>query len=343
MARYLDPDLFPSTLNRGKAIACFLGAALLASSGDSALADKWNPPVARSVESPSGSWTASMVPGWGGKTPRVTIRPKNASSAAKGWDREPLNHVAPVDFFVSDHGALVTLGDWHREGADNAVVIYDERGGLVAVYTLEKFLTEVELKKVERTVSSRWWRYTSESSEFRADAFLLTTSWGQLLRFDTQTGKVSREGRPFEKFRSYCEGARKAREAVIYVSNVWKDGDSYTGRHCELRRGAALCHVGGERFRYDHVKTKAGLAADDFDQLIRGAGEMAGQIVNDGVYKFDKSFIHVQIVFGNAIEMNRFGAPEGGDLYWMRYRPVDLSTPSAKEWTKRLEGLLRLP
>jgi hypothetical protein len=130
---------------------------------------------------------------------------------------------------------------------------------------------------------------------------------------------------------------------VIYVSNVWKDGDKYTGRHCELRRGAALCQVGGERFRDDDAKTKVLLAADEFDLLIRGAGEMAGQIVNDGIYEFDKSFIHVQIVFDNAVEMNRFGAPDGGDAYRLRYRPVDLTSPSAKEWTRRLKGLLPLP
>ncbi len=155
-----------------------------------------------------------------------------------------------------------------------------------------------------------------------------------------QTGEVSREGRPFDRFRSYCEGTRTTREAVIYVSHVWKDGNDYTGRHCELRRGTALCHIGGERFRYDYAKKKIRLASPDFDQLIRGAGEMAGQIVDDGVYEYDRSFIHVQIAFGKAIRMGRFGGPQGGDVYWLRYRPVDLQTPASRDWTKRIEALL---
>jgi hypothetical protein len=127
---------------------------------------------------------------------------------------------------------------------------------------------------------------------------------------------------------------------VIYVSRVWKDGGKYTGAHCELRPGGGLCHVGGERFRYDYAKTKVALARQDFDSLIRGAGEMTDKIVADGVYQYDKTFVHAQIVFGHEIRMSRFGAPEGGDVYWLRYRPADLSTPSAKTWTKRLEGLL---
>jgi hypothetical protein len=66
---------------------------------------------------------------------------------------------------------------------------------------------------------------------------------------------------------------------------------------------------------------------------------VAPHIVDDGVSEYDRSFIHLQMGFGNSVAMDKWGAPRGGDVYWFRYKPAD-AIPSARDWTKRLEALL---
>ncbi len=161
-------------------------------------ADQWGSPVARAVRSPNGAWIASLTPGWGdGMKSRVIVRPKRAHAAAKGWDREPLNPVAPVDFFVSNSGALVTLGEWHNEGSRNAVVLYNEIGNVITAHTLESFLTEADLKKTRQTVSSRWWRYTAEVPEYRGDGFFHHYILGRLASVRHADRRGLARGTPF--------------------------------------------------------------------------------------------------------------------------------------------------
>jgi hypothetical protein len=284
-----------------------------------------------------------MTPGPpGGTGARIVVAPKSRSGSSDGWTRALVNRNAPVDLFVSDAGSVVTLGDWHSEGYEHSIVIYDPKGKVVVDQQLEDFLTKEELARTKQSVSSRWWRYRSEAPEFVGDEFSLTTSWGASLRFDVRTGRLSRDAGLFGRFRRYCDGTRPARETAIYVSRVWKEGKLYTGRHCEVRRSGAICQSGGERYRSSRADTKIALDPEQFDRLVKDAAVMAPYIVDHGVYEFDKSFIHLQIVFGDTVAMNRWGAPEGGDTYWLRYKPTEAAS-AAREWTKRLETLVHAP
>jgi hypothetical protein len=303
--------------------------------------DQWELPTPRTVVSLKGGWSASVTPGAAaGPGPRIGVTRKSEAGSIDGWKRALVNRVAPVDLFVSDTGAVVTLGDWHSEGYEHAIVIYDSKGKVIVDQQLEDFLTKEELEKTEQTVSSRWWRYRSEVPEFVGEEFSLTTSWGTSLRFDVGTGRLSREAGLFARFQRYCDGTRPAREAVIYISRVWKQGERYTGRHCEVRRPGAMCQSGGERYRSSRAETKITFSPQQFDGILKDAAALAPYIVDDGVYEFDRAFLHVQIVFGENVVMAGWGAPKGGDTYWLRYKPAEVPA-AAREWSRRLETLVR--
>jgi hypothetical protein len=72
------------------------------------------------------------------------------------WDL--VNPVAPVNFFVSDSGALITFDNWHNMGYGKVVAIYNNRGQLIQSITLEDMYPQQLLEKISRSVSSRWWR-----------------------------------------------------------------------------------------------------------------------------------------------------------------------------------------
>src|SRR6202162_292806 len=47
-----------------------------------------------------------------------------------------LNPVAPVDFFVTDNGFLITLDNWHNMGYGKVVVFYTPEGKPIRAYEL---------------------------------------------------------------------------------------------------------------------------------------------------------------------------------------------------------------
>jgi hypothetical protein len=307
--------------------------------GAAAHGDSWGAAKPRTLLSSNQAWSAAMAPGTSRWHAAMVVAPMSHPERGGGWIRQLVNRGAPVDFFVSDAGGVVTLGDWGSEGERHSVVIYDTAGKVVVDRTLEDFLTKDELARTERSVSSRHWRYHSEAPEFDGQDFTVMTAWGTTLRFDVRTGTITRDGGSFGRFLRYCAGLRPAREAVIYVSRRWKEGERYTGRHCEVRRTRATCATSGESYRASLATIKIGFDPRRFDRIVEEAAVAASYLGSDSSYGFDPSFVHVELVFGERITMPRSGAPQGGDTYWLKYRPSDVS-PAAREWTARLEALV---
>jgi len=78
------------------------------------------------------------------------------------WTRvwnAPLQN-CPVTAVVANGGwRAVTFDSWYSAGfGDEVIVFYDEKGTLLKKHSLESLLSEEELKKVPRSISSRWWR-----------------------------------------------------------------------------------------------------------------------------------------------------------------------------------------
>ncbi len=70
---------------------------------------------------------------------------------------ELLNPVAPVDFFVSNNGDLVTLDNWHNRGYGEVLVLYHSDGKLVKAYKLSDLFAKPELDSFPQSVSSILW------------------------------------------------------------------------------------------------------------------------------------------------------------------------------------------
>ena len=68
-----------------------------------------------------------------------------------------LNPVAPVDFFVSNAGELVTLDNLHNRGYGAALVLYRPNGELVTSYKLSNLFTQKEIASFPMSVSSITW------------------------------------------------------------------------------------------------------------------------------------------------------------------------------------------
>ncbi|HWM90938.1 MAG TPA: hypothetical protein VN493_09240 [Thermoanaerobaculia bacterium] len=85
-----------------------------------------------------------------------------------------LNKVAPADALVSDRGDyFVTFDNWHNVGyGDQVVVIYRADGSVVRKLSLSDFLTEADIEKLSRTVSSIWWREDAFIDEAKRELVL---------------------------------------------------------------------------------------------------------------------------------------------------------------------------
>ena len=66
--------------------------------------------------------------------------------------------VAPVDFYVSDHGYLAVLDNWRSLGQGTVVSLYDPEGKPIRSYELSDLFDSDELAGLPRRVSSalRW-------------------------------------------------------------------------------------------------------------------------------------------------------------------------------------------
>jgi hypothetical protein len=103
------------------------------------------------------------------------------------WDL--LNPVAPIDFYVSNDGTLVTFDNWHNMGYGHVVVLYEQSGKRIQSYTLEELYSESLLAQIAMSVSSRWWR--DKPIHFinnQTEIFVPDTVGGYFI-FSTGTGK----------------------------------------------------------------------------------------------------------------------------------------------------------
>jgi len=67
------------------------------------------------------------------------------------------NPVAPVEFFVSDQGYLITLDNWHNMGYGKVLALYGPNGAPIKSYELKDLFSEEEIEHFEHSVSSIWW------------------------------------------------------------------------------------------------------------------------------------------------------------------------------------------
>jgi|KBSMisStandDraft_5_1062788.scaffolds.fasta_scaffold11042_2 hypothetical protein len=133
--------------------------------------DDWPSPVTREVFSQSRAYFVRVIPGKSlGDTFGFSGAAKGPFATAEFYHLEKdrsyrltataplLNPVAPVDFFVTDTGHLITLDNWHNTGYGKVVAFYTPLGKAIRAYELSDLFTKSEIEGFGHSVSSIQWR-----------------------------------------------------------------------------------------------------------------------------------------------------------------------------------------
>ena len=140
-----------------------------------AMADSWPNATIQAAASENGDFVVRMTPGESiGDTHGFAGAPKGRFASAQ-WFRfrdghyEPLqrttlvNPVGPLQLAVANDGTLVTLDNWHNVGFGYVVVIYGPDGQLRRRYRLDDLYAAAAVEKLDRSVSSIWWRCVGDA------------------------------------------------------------------------------------------------------------------------------------------------------------------------------------
>ena len=187
------------------AITLLLGVLPVAS------ADDWPAPQIREVFSLSRSCFVRVTPGssWGdtfgfrgaAKGPYATAefyRRQADRSYRLASSGTLLNPVAPVDFFVTDRGFLVTLDNWHNRGYGKVAAFYSPEGKPIRSYELDELFTKEEIARLDHSVSSiAWHKGAAYVREDQETLYLMVNDAGAYFVFETATGAYQ-----------YCENRR---------------------------------------------------------------------------------------------------------------------------------------
>lgn len=190
-----------------------------------ARADDWPGPQVREVFSASRDHFVRVTPGesWGdtiGFTGAKKGRYASAEFYARAADKSYRltqtvtlkNPIAPVDFFVSDDGRLVTIDNWHNRGYGAVVVIYANDGAVVKSYALSDLFSAAEIEAFSHSVSSiHWHDGPTYINQDQKTLYLMVKSGSDLI--------VGLESGPY----AYCEtreGTYKCRDRN--VDRVWR-------------------------------------------------------------------------------------------------------------------------
>ena len=136
-----------------------------------AQADDWPAPVIREAFSHSRAYFVRVLPGKSfGDTVGFSGAAKGPFATAQFYRLEKdrsyrlaataplLNPVAPIDFFVTDGGFLITLDNWHNMGYGKVVAFYSPEGKPIGAHGLSDLFTQSEIEGFRHSMSSIWWR-----------------------------------------------------------------------------------------------------------------------------------------------------------------------------------------
>ena len=195
-------------------------AALAFGFASPAHADDWAGPQVREVFSASRDHFVRVIPGNSiGDTVGFAGAAKGEYASAEFYRRAGdrsyrrvasarlLNPVAPVDFFVSNHGRLVTIDNWHNRGYGMVVAVYDAAGKPVKAYTLADLFSRAEIDASQHSVSSIAWHSGPIYINPDQRTLYLMVASGRDLVVGLETGRFA-----------YCE--RRAGKYLCRTSNA---------------------------------------------------------------------------------------------------------------------------
>lgn len=165
----------------------------------SAHADEWMQATVREQSSANGQFTVRVTPGdsWGDVV-GFADRPKGRYATAEWFKSDGgvaqkthtitlLNPIAPVDFLVTDNGALITLDNWHNVGYGSMLVVYSPSGETVKKYGLGELYSFRDTQRFGFSTSSINWRCASPVLNSPTELWVDDTLGGRLV-INTVTG-----------------------------------------------------------------------------------------------------------------------------------------------------------
>jgi hypothetical protein len=157
-----------------------------------ARADTWELPRPRIFAQKRGPYALKVLP----DRESVFFTLDESGRELPVWQSRLVN--VPVHAIVVESGKYVVTRDtWHHVGFEHCLVIYGERGKIVADFKLEDLLTQTEIATLRRTVSSRWWSdITTFEDRSRQDDFVIRikhAGWSKVLHLTLSTGKLTQE------------------------------------------------------------------------------------------------------------------------------------------------------
>jgi hypothetical protein len=111
------------------------------------------------------------------------------------WKKQLVN--IPHQAFVPGDGRrIVTVDTYADLGREHSLVVYDDKGKVLADFRLEDLLSEEEIRdRVFQTSPNRWWageasfQFQHEGREMNK-FFDISLKWGKLIRVDLDSGKL---------------------------------------------------------------------------------------------------------------------------------------------------------
>jgi hypothetical protein len=180
----------------------FLLGTLLSVTTLAVRADDWAGPQTKEVFSASREHFVRVIPGESlGDTVGFARERKGKYAAAEFYRRNQdrsyrlvaeailLNPVAPVEFFVSNDGRLVTIDNWHNVGYGKVASIYGSHGKVIQSYELSDLFQDEEIKAFGRSVSSIHWRNGPAYITQDQKTLLITVKSGGDFLFGLETGR----------------------------------------------------------------------------------------------------------------------------------------------------------
>lgn len=128
---------------------------------------------------------------WSGRAQGTLVSMSADSSETVIWGRELVN--IPVQAFITNDGThVVTCDTWAKLGYEHALVIYGERGRVIADYNLEALLSadDIATKVTHTATTRRWLQDAMIAFDNNAEHIVIALHWGKVLRVALSTGKV---------------------------------------------------------------------------------------------------------------------------------------------------------
>ncbi len=173
-------------------------------------------------------------PGRSGRSCQATLWQRSGKDerGRKQWERPLVNDVAPALVCVRDDGRfVVTLDEYRRGGARNALVIYGPDGELLRHFLLQDLLTKDDWPHIRVDRRALVWL---DKARFAFDElgnqFVVTLAWGPLVRIDLKTLRVVRADQP-----AAGDGftAIPAEILALLAGPTEREGDRVIGEHLD--------------------------------------------------------------------------------------------------------------